>query len=1027
MPKNDPNQSKFFGPKKGLNKAEAPLKRALPSGPNAGAPEFATEFKNFHIDPNDGVMKVRPGFCFINKNLSLPNIGELGIERFNNYNDKGEAEPVLLCLGRSNSYVVKKARVGISASSGQHKLTIIFHPTSGKYEVVHTNALTGAEIDRLSLNNVDLATLSASLTDLTIDFANDLYTDATYDGTDKLSNMFPIVDLEINASEDNEIHFDHATEIDTCVDLTAADINNASSTIAVFSEINNKMFISLPGLPLLKYEGDCISKAGLPDPDVVEKGFSLLSATPAHLDEVERESNPLWGRSDGSNQFALTNAQAGGTILKFSNESEAKVIDAYDSGNALDPGPEFNEAVIYAMAYQQGTLLSNAIGNERLEDNKIYLTKLDYDRASANTRSYIDKTITSGSQTIISESLQNTARISAKSLSEGNGWLVKGATVDNQGWIHNGDGDSSFGATNLTISISNNNFEAGDIGKKVYFNMTVVVRTTNGSVATYTQQQLLCQSELISYNASEMVVSKDLKVWKQPGGTEGVEVDVNYNDLTDLTFTGAGFIMGVMIYGAASIDTLINIYESEDSGDGGFTGGYEIDAFSYPQASFNLVAQLPNDPFGNSQLFFNYYDKNYFGDLYDSLNIVGNTNRSPDTLEEHSSLPSGRISVSHKGRLYITGDPDAINTVYGTSIVYGPEKYNVNGDDSFDIKDDIGDFITGLAPLGSALAVLKSNSTHVVQGDFATGNIRRDTITSEGFGCLSHHSISQVKDGIAYLSQEGVVYWGYDLKPQMLGSVYMNREAGSEPMSRIRGFLNDRALDFNRAISFNDNAKELYILYIPRTTEQSQGLIGVSKEGLTLVYDYMNDMWFEYTDYEFRSGAVYVNGTLYRAHSVGNGIDIASEVCEREWQTRTLYDYQDDFDAINYRYDSDWDSFLEPSVDKKPMHIKVFGYNLYDDILISSIPLDLDLTGKFSLKAEMYKDYRDDKLHTRNSMQINRRKLAARIKTKSQVVVSAKVSISNVSQEIFKCPCIMGIEVEYQVVHRGFQRPWSAS
>ena len=416
-----------------------------------------------------------------------------------------------------------------------------------------------------------------------------------------------------------------------------------------------------------------------------------------------------------------------------------------------------------------------------------------------------------------------------------------------------------------------------------------------------------------------------------------------------------------MITGGISLDTFINVYESIDV-QLSPTSGQGFRDTAYSDGSFNLVTQIANNPFGFSQVFNNWYDRNLYGDLYDSQNIVGDTNADERSLADHSSLPPGSILTSHKGRLYITGDPDAINTVYATSLVYGPEKYDVSGDESFEIRDDVGDFITGLAPLGSALAVLKDNSAHVVQGDFATGNLRRDIITSEGFGCTSHHSISQVKDGIAYLSREGVVYWQYGSKPQMMGSVYLNREAGSQPMSRIRAYVTAKGLDLTRAISFNDSRNELYMLHIPELCSIEMGLSQPkSGDGITLVYDYMNDCWFEYTNFAFRSGMDYLGDNLFRVDSYADQIGIKSNML-RELDTNSLYDYHDSLVnkltliPIDLQYDTDWESFLEPSIIKKPMHTKLYAYNVMPDLNISSV-LDLDMKGEFTVQITAYKDY----------------------------------------------------------------------
>jgi len=247
-------------------------------------------------------------------------------------------------LGRDNSYIVKKARVGISASSGGHKLTVLYHPTASKYEVVHTNAFTGAVIDRLSLGNVTISALSTALTDLTISLT-DLYTGQVYDGIFRLNNLFPIVDLEITAGSSNEIHFDIAETIPSFVDLSDAKLDNPTSRVAVFSEINNVLYIALGGLPLLRFDGTCIAKAGLPDPDVVDS-LSIILGQGIGLDDAELESNPLWARTTGETEFALTLAQAPEDRIRKGWEAFYKAAPNLSADDYL-------KRSLYALAYQK--------------------------------------------------------------------------------------------------------------------------------------------------------------------------------------------------------------------------------------------------------------------------------------------------------------------------------------------------------------------------------------------------------------------------------------------------------------------------------------------------------------------------------------------------------------------------------------------------------------------------------------------------------------------------------------------------
>ena len=1050
MPKNDPNQTKLFGPKKGLNRAESPLRRAQPSGPNYGAPEFATEFKNFFIDPKDGIMKLRPGFALVNKFIPSPQIGELGISRFNNYDKNGDAQPILICLGRDNSHIVRKGRVKISASDAfNHKLTIIFHPVTGRYEIVNTNTSSGVELDRLSIADTTLTDLNSQLTGLTISGTSDLYNDETYDMDDvDISSLFPVIDMEVTQVSDNELAFDVIEPLISLVDLSTADLDTESSTIATFSEVNNVLYIAIKGLPILKYDEEgSISKAGLPDPEIITGDKSSVFTIGSNFTRgqiLNRDEDDFWEDSGLSEEESDNNE----VLYRFINDSS-------DTLGITEPTN--NTARKYAIAIQRKNLLSNAIGNEneQRQVEKVNLSNEEIDFIESTNASSQNTSSTNNTTFGTPKDYENVPSITVASLISGSGWSGNSVPITAGGYeLANGDGSVWDKVSSIRIS-SSKSFRKEDIGKDLFFRIRLVSKLTSSLAFSpftdshqYTISEYLVSGKLLE-SVSGTEISKELTFYLQPGGLEGVKTFCNYDKilyntnedlpgpdvwasdiLTDDIRDG---LVGInFLPGYATFDTFINIYRSDDVDRAADVGSSDAevsyDEDGYPAGSFHLVTQIPSAGGGTfiPVKFYDWFDFNKLGSTYEFVNPVGVTNNSDDDLIDHSSLPKGNIIKSYNGRMYITGDPNAVNTVYGTSLVYGPEVYNATGDDSFEIKDDIGDFITGMAPLGDAFAILKSNSAHLIQGDFATNTIRRDIIVAEGYGCTSHHSIAQVKDGIAFLSEEGVVYWQYNSKPRMMGSVYLSREAGSEPVSRIRDYLFDKTLDMRRAIGFNDFKKELYLLHIPRTTEKSAGLFASNEEeGITLVYDYVNDMWFEYERCEFKGGMAYVGDTLYRANSIGNGSSIIGTTLNREWNTQTLYDFQDNFDLIPYQYDSDWESFLEPSILKKPMHIKVFGYNLYEDVKISGI--GLDLTGGFNMRVEMYKDYRDYALHTKNYAQLTERKIEARIKCKSQVLKSAKVSISNIDSRLFKCPCIMGIEVEYQIAHRGFQRESKSS
>lgn len=1032
MPQNDPTQTKFFGPKQGLNKAEAPLKRALPSGPNAGAPEFADEFKNLYIDPDDGVLKSRKGFTQVYGQTA--GMGELGVVRYNNYDENGVANPVLFMMGRSSAHTLRVEGIAVIVEDElRHSLTIIFHPETNNYEVIHKDADTNVILDRLSLSETTpISTLSSLLTGIILGNTNAV-----------LGQLHSIIDLEVEENVSGTLNVDILETVPFFYNSSTA----IAYTNATFAEENNVLYIAIDNAPILKYDGKCLQKAGLPDPDVISKS-EIIVPTQTTRSASEYASNPLWV----TDNFGISEDTSGDPTIDIDKKFHADKLD------------QNNTASIYAVAYEDRSLQSNAVGSVNEVGGILVASNNNSDEA------YIDITVSPSEVLeggyINTRDYDNVQHLTVKNLTQNGGYESKGANLSlERGWIVDGTNDPWSGITGtLNFPVESHNLTEEYINRDLYFRVRIVSKESyyisnfgfpdpDRDVTTYTHYDYLVKTKLIEIvDSTNLVIDQNWDMYLQPGGLEGKRININYQDIyrdtgsgperyqSDLLGLKAGDVAGgrkglevglILMPGGVSVDKLINIYRSDD-----ITAQVDSEdpyyATEYPEASFNLVTQIPNNYLVETQVVHDWYNYDLLGDLYTGINQVGESTRSEDILYFHSNLPKVAIITSFKDRLYMTKDRNSVNTVYASSLVYGPETYNVTGDDSFEISDTIGDYITGLSPLGqSGLAILKSNSTHLMQGDFATNNIRRDVINAEGFGCVSHHSISQIKDGIAYLSQEGVVYWQYDSRPKMLGSIYLNREQGSEPMSRIRQFIKRKNLGLKWAISFNDYKKEQYILHIPPigVSTGDLGNFAGNRKGVTLVYDYMNDSWYEYENYDFRAGMAYLNDeTLYKVNSIGTGdlIGNISTNITRELNTRTLVDFTENLDGtfqvIECQYDTDWDSFLEPSVTKKPMHFKIFSYNIFDDIIITSVDglTDLSFYGKNTVLIEAYKDYRKDSLHSKNTITTDRRSLAINMKMRSQKVDSIKVSLKH--SKIGASPAIMGMEMEYQLAHRGFQR-----
>lgn len=233
-----------------------------------------------------------------------------------------------------------------------------------------------------------------------------------------------------------------------------------------------------------------------------------------------------------------------------------------------------------------------------------------------------------------------------------------------------------------------------------------------------------------------------------------------------------------------------------------------------------------------------YNDKLYMSNGTDDLLSYDGT-----TVSALSSLPKGKYLVVLKDRLWVAGVSSAPYRLY-YSDVGDPETFGANNYIDFPESPYANEgIITGLGILGSDLVVFKENATYMVierpAGSFSV--IQVDAFK----GCVAHHSICNIPNGLLFLSDDGV----YLLTSSSLKFI-------GEP---IKDYTDDRATaQIYKAVScFYDNC---YYLSYPTS--------GSSNNNQTVVLNTLGG-WSVFPNYGFHYFSVWEDGTIYGAGDAG--------------------------------------------------------------------------------------------------------------------------------------------------------------
>jgi hypothetical protein len=94
------------------------------------------------------------------------------------------------------------------------------------------------------------------------------------------------------------------------------------------------------------------------------------------------------------------------------------------------------------------------------------------------------------------------------------------------------------------------------------------------------------------------------------------------------------------------------------------------------------------------------------------------------------------------------------------------------------------------------------------------------------------------------------------------------------------------------------------------------------EESLIIVYDYFKNAWLKWTNVDITGGVALYDEKVTFLSRTRNGsyLKIMSE-------SDTTYDYADHADAIDFRYETNWESLNEPTIPKKFLRLKLYSFD----------------------------------------------------------------------------------------------------
>lgn len=365
---------------------------------------------------------------------------------------------------------------------------------------------------------------------------------------------------------------------------------------------------------------------------------------------------------------------------------------------------------------------------------------------------------------------------------------------------------------------------------------------------------------------------------------EAAYITRNIDSKTSTTITIEGAAVTIADNTIISNNLRIAVYRNQSAG-----------------TTYSLVAEFPNDSFNSTQA--------HTDNLADSA--LGANYVEP--IKQHGLPPKGRYLTVFRNLLICSGDLTNVNTVYYSDL--DGAEYFPAGDNSFLVETNFGDKVTGISTNNNALFTFKDQSIHVLTGDIANDQFRVDVVSGGDVGCVSHHTISEIKGKLVFLGSKGVF------------GLRVGENEPEEVSYKVEPVFRQVNSTFNlsKAVSVNWFQKDKYILFLPaELTSGSNEKYTDTNNSRMIIYDYSRKAWLEWDNIDFQGGAVIFNDNLHfseRRLGTVSG-DVESNLY-KILDTADTYDYADHVDSIPFDYRTHWEAMGEPDVYKKYLRLKV--------------------------------------------------------------------------------------------------------
>jgi len=96
-------------------------------------------------------------------------------------------------------------------------------------------------------------------------------------------------------------------------------------------------------------------------------------------------------------------------------------------------------------------------------------------------------------------------------------------------------------------------------------------------------------------------------------------------------------------------------------------------------------------------------------------------------------------------------------------------------------------------------------------------------------------------------------------------------------------------------------------------------------DSLIVAYDYFKNAWLKWTNVDITGGITLYDNDVVFLSRTKNGSYLKTMA-----NSETTYDYSDHTDAIEFRYDTNWESLGEPTIPKKFLRLKLYSFDTDD-------------------------------------------------------------------------------------------------